>query len=392
MIKTPKRLHGNFPSSERHTQSNVIKKQTGASKYDLVVFSHLRWGFVIQRPQHIISRLAVNMKILFVEEPIDYALEDENSVLLTFVHPNITVLQPRVKDIAGIGGILRKLTGKSTSMGWFYSAAFISVLEKLEFTTIVYDCMDELSLFNGAYPLIIEQEKTLLSKADIVFTDGKSLYEAKEKIHHNVHCFPSSVEQSHFRKALNGIADPTDMENLGSPIIGYYGVIDERIDFELIDQAAALSPNATFVMIGPLVKVTVEDLPIRKNILYMGMRQYKTLPNYLKAFDIAMLPFVMKDSTKFINPTETLEYMAAGKPIISTPIYNVIRDYSNHVNIVKNAKKFCEVVDSIMKLVRSNSFNPHKYNDILQTTSWNDTVKRMEKMIGNLSALRNQRL
>jgi glycosyltransferase involved in cell wall biosynthesis len=255
---------------------------------------------------------------------------------------------------------------------------------------VIYDCMDELSLFKGADPQLIEQEKYLLSEADIVFTGGKSLYEAKKKVHSNVYCFPSSVEHAHFRKALNGIPVPEDVARLKGPIIGYYGVIDERIDLQLLDQVALACPDASFAMIGPLAKITSDELPQRKNIHYIGMRPYEQLPNYLKGFDIAMMPFAMNDSTKFISPTKTLEYMAAGKPIISTPVHDVVRDYKNHINIVHDADEFCNAKEAIMLQVESKSYNHEKYNDILHSTSWDDTVKSMEKLILNLHVKEGQ--
>jgi glycosyltransferase involved in cell wall biosynthesis len=392
MIKQNKNLDGQFPNGERHIQPELVQHQTGSFRYDLIVFSHLRWNFVFQRPQHIISRLAAQRKILFVEEPVAFAPREENTAILIPVNKNITVFQPRVREIGDIGPLLKKYTGKNLSAAWFYSPAFCPVFDSVNFRSVIYDCMDELSLFKGADPMLIEQERNLLSRARIVFTGGKSLYEAKSKVHPNVHCFPSSVEQSHFRKALNGIAVPEDIARLKHTVIGYYGVIDERIDLKLLDEVSLQMPGVSLVMIGPLAKIKPEELPRRPNIHYFGMRQYELLPNYLKAFDIAMMPFAMNDSTKFISPTKTLEYMAAGKPIISTPVFDVVRDYRNHVNIVSDPREFCDAHDSIMQQINSGSYNADKYNDILQSTSWDDTVKCMEKLLGNIPVPKNEKL
>jgi glycosyltransferase involved in cell wall biosynthesis len=394
MTKPIKDYKGHFPHlphPERHMQPNHIQRQSGPLDYDMVVFSHLRWEFVFQRPQHIITRLASARKVLFVEEPIAFSPGEENTANLLHVHENITVLQPRVNNIASIEKILKKqLIEKPQLTAWFYSPAFIPLLDKFRFKTIIYDCMDELSLFRGADPLLIDQEKHLLSKAHIVFTGGKSLYEAKQAVHRNVYCFPSSVEQAHFRKALNGIAVPKDILNLKGTVIGYYGVIDERIDALLLEQMASQNPGDSFVMIGPLAKISRKDLPRKENIHYLGMRSYEVLPNYLKGFDIAMMPFAMNDATKFISPTKTLEYMAAGKPIISTPVYDVVRDYSNHVNIIHDAHEFMEAKKGILEKIQAGTYNPDKYNDILHTTSWDDTVKCMEKLIANIPVPENE--
>jgi len=349
--------------------------------YDIVVFSHLRWEFVYQRPQHIISRLAKNFRILFVEEPLPYKVWEKDSARITVADENITILQPLVDKIDDIGELLAKyLSTKKVRFGWFYSAAFSPILNVLKFDKVVYDCIDELTLFKGASPQLIDQEKYLLSEADLVFTGGKSLYEAKNTVHHNVHCFPSSVDRRHFEQALNGIPVPEDMRGLKTPIIGYYGVIDERIDLELIEQVARANPEASFVMVGPIAKIADEDLPKLPNLYYPGMRSYKMLPHYLKSFDIAMMPFALNDSTRFISPTKTLEFMAAGKPIISTPIADVVRDYKDYIHIVSTADEFSKAINSIMSKRWLREVNTY-YQTILEKTSWDNTVQHMQKLI-----------
>ena len=159
-----------------------------------------------------------------------------------------------------------------------------------------------------------------------------------------MHCFPSSVDEAHFAHALNGIAIPDDIAQLPTPLVGYFGVIDERIDLPLLHQAALRLPQISFVMIGPLAKIEESDLPKEPNLYYLGMKSYAELPHYLKAFDIAMMPFALNDATKYISPTKTLEYMAARKPIISTKIKDVARDYSSCVSLIETADEFCEAI------------------------------------------------
>lgn len=352
--------------------------------YDIVVFCHLRWHHVFQRPQQIISRLAQTKNILFVEEPIGFDdPKEEFTANIINVENNITVLQPRVKSISDIQKVLPDyILNKHVPVAWFYSGNFHALVDAFPFDKIVYDCMDELSLFKYAPVELIEQEKKLVNKAHVVFTGGKSLYEAKRGMHRFVYCFPSSVDQKHFEKALNGVAVPEDIANLPKPVIGYYGVIDERIDYELIAETAKQNPQASFVMIGPLAKVEDKDLPKAPNIHYLGMRAYTDLPAYLKGFTIAMMPFAMNDSTKYISPTKTLEYMAARKPIISTPVADVVRDYSHCVDIVKDATGFTEAIKNISACngkeweERSDSFG-----QILKETSWDSTVKKMKDLI-----------
>ncbi|MFA9192628.1 glycosyltransferase [Flavobacterium sp. FZUC8N2.13] len=369
----------------KNTQKNMFNKkalsnQDASQHYDMIVFCHLRWQFVYQRPQHIISRMAKTMKILFVEEPLHYN-ENENSGNLIIINEMLHVLQPNVKDIQSIAAIIPKyVSNKIISLGWFYSAAFCPILESIHFENVVYDCMDELSLFKNAPMHLINQEKYLMSQANIIFTGGKSLYESKKRFHKNVHCFPSSVDEYHFSQALNGIAIPNDIAKLKSPIVGYYGVIDERINLQLLHEVAKKLPGVCFVMIGPLAKIEESDLPRESNIHYFGMKSYDELPHYLKAFDIAMMPFALNDATKYISPTKTLEYMAAGKPIISTKIIDVVRDYSICVSLIETADDFSDAVVSLLDKTDRLSMEI-EYNKILEKTSWDVTAEKMKLII-----------
>lgn len=359
-----------------------IRQNKTSSEYDMVVFCHLRWQFVYQRPQHLISRLSKNLKTLLIEEPVSYEQNEENTANLLHINENLHVLQPKVSSIESIAAILPLyIKSKSTPIGWFYSASFSPLLTSLKFEITIYDCMDELSLFKGAPKVLIDQEKYLMSHADIVFTGGKSLYESKKKLHTNVYCFPSSVDETHFAKAQTEIIIPADVSNLKAPIVGYYGVIDERIDLELLHETAKLLPDTSFVMIGPLAKIDESDLPKAGNIHYLGMRSYEMLPNYLKAFDIAMMPFAINDATKYISPTKTLEYMAAGKPIISTKITDVVRDYSNCIETIVTADEFAKTIVSVFKKRDEQLCMPVEYYNILKNTSWDTTVSRMESII-----------
>jgi len=367
-----------FARKDRPTIIGKVKNED-AQYYDMIVFCHLRWQFVYQRPQHIISRMAKEMNVLMVEEPLHFNEGEENTANLIAVTPQLHILQPKVRNIEAISEVLADyVLNKDVSIGWFYSASFSPLLEALSFETVVYDCMDELSLFKGAPQQLIDQEKYLMANADIVFTGGKSLYESKKQMHDNVYCFPSSVDEAHFAQARNGIAVPADIASIKWPIIGYFGVIDERIDLDLVRESAARLPDVSFVMIGPLAKIEDGDLPKAHNIHYLGMKSYEELPAYLKAFDVAMMPFALNDATKFISPTKTLEYMAAGKPIISTRIKDVVRDYSHCVELVATSEDFCNGISKIRDL---KSEKVSLYTEILKNTSWDATAARMNTII-----------
>lgn len=375
----------------RAFQSNSVQQMNDASigEADLVVFSHLRWEFVTQRPQHVIGRFAKNRKVLFIEEPIGFDPRCNGAANIIRVNHNITVLQPCIDGANLIEELVPIVKDYMSRLNitnphlWFYSAAFHEIIDYIPHQIVIYDCMDELSAFKGASKALIEQEKQLIQKSDVIFTGGKSLYEAKCKMSDNVYCYPSSVDQQHFEKALQDTTIiPEDIKNITRPIVGYYGVIDERIDLQLLDQIAQLRPAVSFVMIGPIVKIAEEELPRHANLHYLGGKPYNDLPAYLKAMDIAMMPFALNESTQFISPTKTLEYIAALKPIISAPIYDVKRDYSTVLSIVNNPQEFVMAVDQYLNETDADKKNRYQqYQAILQAVSWDKTVAGMNENI-----------
>src|SRR5690606_12909065 len=237
----------------------------------------------------------------------------------------------------------------------------------------------ELSLFKGAPTTIKEQEQELMKVANVIFTGGRSLFESKSKQQKNVHCFPSSVDLVHFKKATDEIKIPDDLKEIPKPTIGYIGVIDERIDMKLLAETAKIMPDYSFVMIGPLAKIGEADLAKGDNIHYLGMKSYNELPNYLAGLDYTMMPFALNDATRFISPTKTLEYMAAEKPIISTAIKDVVSQYSDCVKIVDSAEQFKKAVEAIEN-DKKRSFLP-LYKNVLDTTSWDHTAMKMSELI-----------
>jgi UDP-galactopyranose mutase len=241
--------------------------------------------------------------------------------------------------------------------------------------------MDELSAFKFAPPELIENEKRLLEKADLVFTGGQSLYEAKKDRHAKVFAFPSSIDAAHFRRARNTKEEPADQKSIAHPRLGYCGVIDERIDIQLLAEMAEIRPDWQFIMIGPVVKIAEEDLPRRRNIHYLGGKDYKELPNYMAGWDAALMPFALNESTRFISPTKTPEYLAAGKPVVSTPIRDVVRPYGEK-NLVQIASTAQEFIAACEKAMREHSEEKTKQaDDFLSQTSWDKTFSEMANLI-----------
>jgi UDP-galactopyranose mutase len=361
--------------------------------YDIVCLSHLRWDFVYQRPQHLMSRFAKNRRVFFVEEPI---FTDEQTDLkispredsLTVVVPHISNADRETKNIEVMQGeLLDELFSEQQIKDfvlWFYTPMAMSFAAHLKPKAVVYDCMDELSGFKFAPPALLENESELFQKADLVFTGGQSLYEAKKDKHKSVHAFPSSIDTAHFRQARNIIDAPKDQKQIPHPRFGYCGVIDERLDINLLAETADLRADWQFVMIGPVVKISDEDLPRRANIHYLGGKNYQELPAYMAGWDVALMPFALNESTRFISPTKTPEYLAAGKPVVSTPIQDVVRPYGE-MNLVYIASTAEEFVVACEKALNENQAGKlAQVDEFLARNSWDKTWSRMAGLINDV--------
>jgi UDP-galactopyranose mutase len=267
---------------------------------------------------------------------------------------------------------------------WYYTPMAGAFSSHLEAETIVYDCMDELSAFRGAPPVMLARERELFDRADLVFTGGYSLYEAMRNRHRSVHAFPSSVDVEHFRKARAAdLADPPDQKDIPRPRLGFYGVLDERFDIALLTAAADARPDWHFVMIGPVVKIDPADLPQRPNIHYLGGKQYDELPAYLAGWDVAVMPFALNESTRYISPTKTPEFLAAGRPVVSTPITDVVRTYgdSGLVRIARTPEEFVAALEAT--LAERDKREPWlaRVDRLLDEMSWDKTWTQMKELL-----------
>jgi UDP-galactopyranose mutase len=270
-------------------------------------------------------------------------------------------------------------------VGWVYTPMAEPLLDAIDPALVVYDCMDELSLFLGASSELGRREAALLERADLVFTGGASLYEAKRERHPRVSCFPSSVDARHFaqaRRAAPAIPEPADQAAIPRPRLGYFGVIDERLDLEVLDAVAAAHPEWQIVMVGPTVKIDPATLPKRPNIHYTGQRPYEELPAYMAGWELCLLPFARNDATRFISPTKTLEYMAADRPIVSTPIADVVRSYSDIVYLADTPAAFVQACErALTASAEERAARGGAAAAVLAQTSWDSTASRMEQLI-----------
>ncbi|MBD0284551.1 MAG: glycosyltransferase family 1 protein [Flavisolibacter sp.] len=357
---------------------------------DLICFSHLRWNFVFQRPQHLLSRFARYTRVFFIEEPIYH--DAPAKLHIEQSEKNVWVVVPYLKkDLAAKQVIAHQKKIVNTLIAekdikqfvsWYYTPMALPFSNHLSPVVTVYDCMDELSAFKFAPAELKILEKELMKKADLVFTGGYSIYESKKNDHKHIFPFPSSIDKEHFAQARNILNDPLDQKNIPHPRFGFYGVIDERLDIELIGEVAKAKPDWQFIIIGPVVKIDPQSLPRLSNIHYLGGKNYKELPHYLAGWDVAMIPFAMNESTRFISPTKTPEYLAAGKPVISAPIRDVIAPYGENklVRIAANAKQFIRHAETLLKR-KNNKRWLTNVDAFLAGISWDKTWSQMAKHI-----------
>jgi UDP-galactopyranose mutase len=370
-----------------------VSSIAGTEQPDLLCFSHLRWEFVYQRPQHLLSRCAVKRRVFFVEEPVfgngSVSLEVKESTRNLYVA--VPHLPDGLRSEVATTAVLKEMIHRMIRdyqirdyIGWYYTPMALDFTRGLTPSAVVYDCMDELSAFKGAPESLSLRERELFKIADLVFTGGHSLYEAKRNQHHSVHAFPSSIDREHFMKARQPLAEPMDQEAIPHPRLGFFGVIDERFDTELVKQVAALRPDWQFVMIGPVVKIHPDTLPRLPNIHYLGGKTYQQLPAYISGWDVALLPFAQNESTRFISPTKTPEYLAAGKPVVSTPIRDVVRPYGELglVSIANNAAEFVAAAEGALRKNADSSWLS-EVDAFLADMSWDETWSQMWQLIAN---------
>jgi UDP-galactopyranose mutase len=358
---------------------------------DLVCFSHLRWDFVYQRPQHLLSRCARGRRVFFIEEPVfgNSSMRLEVRESDDGVYVVVPQLPDGLRSEIAITAVMKEMTYRlflehaiDDYVFWYYTPMALKFTSHFNPIAAVYDCMDELSAFQGASSDLPLMEKELFRRVDLVFTGGQSLYEAKRNQHRAVYAFPSSIDASHFGKARTLTTDPLDQADIPHPRLGFFGVIDERFDRELLDQVASRRPDWQFVIIGPVVKIDQETLPKHPNIHYLGAKKYDELPAYLAGWDIALLLFARNDSTRFISPTKTPEYLAAGKPVVSTSIRDVVRPYGEQklVEIADAPDEFIYAAEKILSTSNQSEWLA-RVDAFLANVSWDKTWKQMSDLI-----------
>ena len=364
----------------------------------LICISHLRWNFVYQRPQHLMSRFRKYFPVYYVEEPV-YDTTTRYNEIIEDPGTGVVVVTPHLpeearnkpEELRVLIDLLISSTGIKKMILWYYSPLGLQFTDHLSPELIVYDCMDELSAFRFAPPELKEYEQRLMEKAGLVFTGGQRLYEAKKHRHRNIHAFPSSIDKEHFESARKIAEEPADQRSIPHPRIGFYGVIDERFDVPLLKSVAEKNPQWHFVVLGPTAKIDPASLPERPNIHFLGQKNYKQLPGYLAGWDIAMMPFAINEATAFISPTKTPEYLAGGKPVVSTPVHDVVRPYGEmgFVEIAATAEEFEKAIG---KLLETEDRKPWlaEVDAFLAGNSWNMTWMKMSRLMREEMGKKNE--
>lgn len=348
----------------------------------LLCFSHLRWDFVFQRPQQIMTRLADRYRILFWQEAIEgETVHLDRRDLADRDVEIVTPILPRDAGDADLRALLNSLLQETgiPLVRWYYTPMMLGFSDHLDAPCTVYDCMDELANFRFAPPALMERERQLIETADLVFTGGYSLFDAKRERHPRVYPFPSSVDKAHFRQARDVASAAGER-----PKLGFFGVIDERMDLELVDAIAEARPGWDFTLIGPVVKIDPAALPQRDNLHFPGSCEYAHLPAAIGRWDVALMPFAMNDATRFISPTKTPEYLAAGKPVVSTPVRDVVRSYGRleAVMTADGPTAFIEACEKALALAREPGKAWLAESDAqLALESWDSTVADMAAKI-----------
>jgi glycosyltransferase involved in cell wall biosynthesis len=357
----------------------------GAEPAELVVFSHLRWTFVWQRPQHLLSRLAQRRPVWFVEEPVAVAglarpilrREDHGPVRRVWLEVpgepgHVCFSDDRARHYVEP---LRRMLADGVDRGaWLYTPMALPLVDDLGLAVLAYDVMDDLASFAGASPELRQRQLQALGRASVVFTGGRSLHcSALQHRRLDIHCFPSGVEPTHYAPAIERRV------RRARPVAGYVGVIDERLDLELLHGLAERLPEWQLQMVGPVVKIDECTLPVLPNVSYMGAVTYDELPTVMAGLDVALMPFARNEATRSISPTKTLEYLAAGLPVVSTRVPDVVTDFSTIVDLEDDADGFAGACRRAVR--QPDGARAGRARALLDDHDWDTIARRMDELL-----------
>ncbi len=387
-----------FGQGKRSRGIPALPSLRTASDFPIIVHSHLAWDWVWQRPQQFLSRLSVNHHVLFIEGPVPSDKVKTARATLREIsdYPNIVLLQmqmphSRWSDGAWVDKERRRLVQSllagplardfQNPVQWFYDPMAVTAFAgQMNESAIVYDCMDQLSQFRGAPLGLVRRERELLAVADVVFGGGPKICQAKRPYNSNSYSYGCGVDVRHFRKACQARTKiPADIAALSGPVLGYFGVVDERMDYDLLARLADHDPTWNVVIIGPSTKVDPATFPQRRNLHWLGGRDYAALPSYVKKFDVCLMPFALNEATEYINPTKALEYMASARPIVSTAIEDVVLQFDAVVSIASSSEDF--IARCQKAIAQPDTARIKLGAKMARQNSWESIVAQLEKHI-----------
>lgn len=365
---------------------------------EFVVISQVPWDYLWQRNHHTMARISRRARVLYATPipTITAAKEGKDACLLeggmhgeNLMHYRPVVLwgESKLDSVRKLNRLFLKNSliwhaGRNGMGGcrrvlWFYFPTYESLVGRLEEDLVVYDIQDEYSAFSWYPRDTARRERDLLSKCDLVFTGTLQLRKRKEEYNRRIHFVQCGVESEHFSSAREvETALPQDVAALPRPVLGYFGLVDTRIDIAMLEEVASKRPGWTILLIGPAHIETSKP-----NIRMIGTRDYKELPRYLRGFDICLIPFVLNENTRNLNPTKLLEYFAAGKPVITAPIPDVVELYPDLVEFASTAEEFIGAAERLL----SGEGEEKRNRRIKEATenSWDAMVERMLSHIEN---------
>ena len=386
----------------RHSAS---KGTADESRTAIVFISTHPFAGLWQRPQQIAVRLAKSYSILYFwpRYASDLArrrgnsqqVEPESALSVRLVSPLLLPFERAIPAACrtNLGTVKSIISHRLWAEGfatapilWFYAPRFAPLLDSLEHSAVVYDIMDEHSAFSFARRDMRELEARLLRDADLVFAGTNTLAERKREFAPQVRYLPCGVEFEHFSAAAaKNLHVPPVLSGVSGPVIGYFGAVDDRLDFDMLLAAAMRHPDWTILLAGPwLATKSRAEVQSQPNILMPGLVPYAELPAYLARFDVAVLPFVLNELTMHIHPTKVLEYLASRTPVVSTPIPDVVKFYSGIVKIASTPDEFIAAVENLLNTPDADAVE--RGYQMARASSWDALVESMrvdlEKAVG----------
>ena len=266
---------------------------------------------------------------------------------------------------------------------WTFLPTTAPMIRYLKPQKVIYYCVDEWSAFSFLNGRLMEQmEADLIKQSDVVITSAEKLYASKRHLHPKTYLVPHGVDSEHFGKAcLPGTIVPKELEGLPIPIIGFWGLIHEWIDIDLIYHVASQRPQWSFVLIG---KVGVDCSSLKKlsNVHLLGVRSYDTLPAFAKGFAVGIMPFKINRLTENVNPIKLREYLAAGLSVVSTPLPEA-RAYRGVVRFGANVDEFVEALDLAVRDTSEESVRMRL--ESVKGETWVARVDQISQHVENLA-------